>query len=233
MYGLNAFALVMFCCINVLSARLCRCSDTARRKTLRILCLILLSGNALRCALSPLIGHGLRIPVEFSTVAYFTVPAVLLLSLKRLRSWAAYSGLMAGFFYYMTMIIAGGAIYNDYPPLEVYVSMFCHGTVYLCGFVTVGTERCGEEDTRSLILGLACVGIRAVLLRPLVDTPERLFIYKLLDAACIKQFLPPGSWGAALPLYYVTLGALLALSTVGFFKISRLSFGKFSAPAGK
>jgi len=231
-YGLNAFALVMFCCINVLSVRLCKCSDLARRRALRILCLILLLGNALRCVLSPLMGHGLRIPVEFSTVAYFTVPTVLLLSLKRLRSWAAYSGLMAGFFYYMTMIIAGGPIYNDHPPLDVYISMFCHGTVYLCGFVTVGTERCGKEDLRSLICGLACVGVRAVLLRPLVDMPERLFIYRLLDAACVKQLLPPDIWGAALPVYYITLGALLVLSAVGFFKISGRSFDKFSTSAG-
>jgi len=205
----------------------------ARRRALRILCLILLLGNALRCVLSPLMGHGLRIPVEFSTVAYFTVPAVLLLSMERLRSWAAYSGLMAGFFYYMTMIIAGGAIYNDYPPIEVYVSMFCHGTVYLCGFVTSGTERCGEEDMRSLFCGLGCVGLRAVLLRQLVDTPETLFIYRLLDAVCVKQLLPPGSWGAALPVYYIALGALLFLSIAGFFKISRLSFGKFSASASQ
>ena len=40
-------------------------------------------------------------PVEFSTVAYFAVPIILLMTKRRLHSWAAYSGLMAGFFYYI------------------------------------------------------------------------------------------------------------------------------------
>ena len=80
---------------------------------MRWLCAVLLSGNLLRYGvIYPFVKGVVMLPVEFSTVAYFLVPAILLTSKRRLRSWAAYSGLMAGFFYYLAMIAAGGVIYG-------------------------------------------------------------------------------------------------------------------------
>ena len=86
---------------------------------------------------------------------------------RRLHSWAAYSGLMAGFFYYMAMIAAGGMIYGQNPPLDIYISMFCHSSIYFCGFVTIGTEVCSAKDAPKLTLGVAWVAVRAALLRPI------------------------------------------------------------------
>ena len=88
-------------------------------------------------------------PVEFSTVAYFAVPIILLMTKRRLHSWAAYSVLMAGFFYYMAMIAAGGMIYGQNPPLDIYISMFCHSSIYFCGFVTIGKRYAAQRMRRS------------------------------------------------------------------------------------
>lgn len=131
MYGLNAVALVFFGCINVAAYQLCKCPEGRRRTVVRWLCAVLLSGNLLRYGvIYPFVKGVVMLPVEFSTVAYFLVPAILLTSKRRLRSWAAYSGLMAGFFYYLAMIAAGGVIYGAYAPLDIYISMFCHGSIY-------------------------------------------------------------------------------------------------------
>ena len=138
MYGLNAVALVLFGCINALACRLCRCPKAIREKRMTAVCLTLLVWNMVRYGiLFPMVEHRVRVPVEFSSVAYFVVPAIRLLSPKRFRSWAAYSGLMAGFFYYLAAVTLGGTLYQTYPTKEIYLSLLCHGAVYLCGFVAL------------------------------------------------------------------------------------------------
>lgn len=41
MYGLNAVALVLFGCINMLAYRLCRCPEGKRKKVVYVLLLVL------------------------------------------------------------------------------------------------------------------------------------------------------------------------------------------------
>ena len=230
MYGLNAVALVFFGCINVAACQLCKCSEDRRRRVVFILCAVLLGGNLLRYGVVyPFIKGVVRLPVEFSTVAYFAVPSILLTSRRRLHSWAAYSGLMAGFFYYMAMIAAGGVIYGTNPPLDIYISLFCHGTIYFCGFVTVGTELCSAKDAPKLALGVALVAVRAVLLRPWVQGSEGLLIYILLDGAAVKQLLPQSVWTFALPVYYLALAAFVLLTIRGFFRRNQKQYRRFSA----
>ena len=230
MYGLNAVALVFFGCINVLAYRLCKAEAAGRKKVLTTLCVILLAGNLFRYAIVyPLIEGVRAIPVEFSTVAYFVVPTILLMSKRRLHSWAAYSGLMAGFFYYMALIVAGGPLYAASEPADVFISMFCHGTIYLCGFVTIGTELCSAKDAPKLAVGVALVAVRAALLRPFVAGGERLLIYILLDAAAVRQLLPQSAWTVAVPLYYVVIAALVLLTIRGFFRRNQKQYKKFAA----
>ncbi len=231
MYGLNAVALVFFGCINVLAYRLCKCPEGRRRRVIYALCAVLLAGNLFRYAVVyPFIRGVVMLPVEFSAVSYFVVPAILLTSRKKLHSWAAYSGLMAGFFYYMAMIAAGGLIYGTKAPVDVYISMFCHGTVYFCGFVAIGTEACSEKDAPKLALGVALVAAHAAILRPFVAGSDRLLIYILLDAAAVKQLLPHSTWAVALPVYYLAAAALVLLTIRGFFRRSQKQYHRFSAP---
>lgn len=230
MYGLNAVALVFFGCINVMAYQLCKCPERLRRRTVLVLCGVLLGGNLLRyLVIYPVICHVVKLPVEFSTVAYFTVPAILLTSRKRMHSWAAYSGLMAGFFYYMAMIVAGGMLYGTNPPIEIYISMLCHGSIYFCGFVTIGTEVCSQEDAPQLALGVAMVVVRAALLRPFVAGSEGLLIYILLDGAAVRQVLPQSAWPVALPVYYLAVAVFVLLTIRGFFRRNQEQYRKFAA----
>lgn len=230
MYGLNAVALVFFGCINVMAYRVCKSSEALRKRIIRVLCAVLLAVNLLRYGvIYPLTSDALMIPVEFSTVAYFLVPTILLTSKKRLHSWAAYSGLMAGFFYYMAMILAGGPIYAASAPSDVFLSMFCHGTIFFCGFVTIATEECSAKDAPKLAVGIALVVLRAALLRPFVTGSEHLLIYILLDAAVVRQLVPQSAWTFALPVYYLVVSGLVLLTIRGFFRKNRKQYRKFSA----
>ena len=190
--------------------------------------MILLSGNLIRYIIVyPFIVGSVMIPVEFSTVAYFAVPSILLLSKKRLHSWAAYSGLMAGFFYYMAMIIAGGPIYADFPPADVFISMFCHGSIYFCGFVTIASELCSAKEAPSLAVGVILVAVNALVLRPFVAGSEGLLIYILLDGTVIHSLLPQSAWALAMPLYYLTVAALVLITMRGFFRRNEKQYRKF------
>ena len=230
MYGLNAVAIVFFGCINVLSYRLCKCPERGRRRAVRVLCIVLLSPNLFRyCVMYHLIQGAVMLPVEFSTVAYFVAPSILLTSRKKLRSWAAYSGLMAGLFYYMALIIAGGAIYAANPPVDVHISMFCHGAVYFCGFVTICTEVCSAHDAPKLAIGVALVAVRAAVLRPFVAGSDRLLIYILLDAIAVRRILPQHTWTVALPAYYFALIAFVLLTIRGVFCRNQKQDRRFAA----
>ena len=229
MYGLNAVAFIFFCGINLLAYRLSKAPEDVRSKTMLGICLALLLGNALRYTLAyPLVFHEFRIPVEFSTVAYFAVPAILLTGRAKARSWAAYSGLMAGFFYYIGMMIAGGPIYNSYAPYDIYIAMFCHGALYVCGLVTVSTRECAAADRWQLAAGVGFVGLRAALLRPLVSGSGQMLIYILLDGTYVRKYVAAEYLSAALPVYYVVLTALIWLSIRGFFMLSRSRYRKFA-----
>ena len=218
MFGLNAVALVFFGCINASAYNLCKINKQKRRAVVLILSAILLTLNLFRyCVYYPIIKGVMMLPVEFSTVAYFAVPAILLVSKKRLHSWAAYSGLMAGFIYYMAMITAGGMIYETYPPLDIYISMFYHGTVYFCGFVTIGSEVLSAKDAPKLLLGVGLVALRAVLLRPFVTGSDGLLIYILLDGAAVRRLLPQSTWSVTLPVYYILISGFVLLTVRGFF----------------
>ena len=222
MYGLNAVALVLFGCVSVLAHALCKCSKSTRNRAFKGLCMALLTLNLLRYGfIFPFVRHRARIPVEFSSISFFAVPIIFLSGKRRARSWAAYSGLMAGFFYFMALILAGGPLYQTYPPREVYISMFCHGAVYLCGFVAITTESYAPQEAPKLAFGVALVVAWAALFRPVEYDRERLLIYMLLDGACIKQLLPPRAWPAALPAYYLALTAAVLLSIKGFFERNR------------
>ena len=78
--------------------------------------------------------------------------------------------------------------------------MFCHGSIYFCGFVTIGGEVCSAKDAPKLALGVARMAIRAAILRPFVVGSEQLLIYILLDAAAIRQLIPERAWSVALPV---------------------------------
>ena len=170
MTWLNVAALLLFALLNLLAERVGRWPLGWSQPLVRTLCRLLLYGNLLRyLVVYPFFDLQIRIPAEFSTVAYFAVPMILLAGRRTLTGWAAYSGLMAGFFYYLAMAAAGGAIYGDNALADTVISLFCHGTLYFVGRVTIATVRCQSAHMdRLLLCGVGYVALRAALLRPLV-----------------------------------------------------------------
>ena len=226
MLGLNMFAILAFTTINIFAAYLCSCDGEKRKRILRKICFALLTLNLCRYTLSPILGYGIKIPVEFSTVSYFAVPIILLTESKRLQSWAAYSGIMAGFFYYMTMIVAGGRIYNDYPPYDTYISLCCHGTLYLCGLVGLKTDRYLSLDRYKLFGGIGFIALNAQLLRPIADNGTRLFVYELMDGIYVRQILPD-VLKSYLPIFNIALLSGFVLLTVKlFFEFNKALYEK-------
>lgn len=95
----GVFAALLLAFGVVLAYQLCKRPETQRRRVVLVLCAVLLGGNVLRYGVvHPFVLGVVKLPVEFSTVAYFAVPTILLASRRKLHNWAAYSGLMAGIF---------------------------------------------------------------------------------------------------------------------------------------
>ena len=111
----------------------------------------------------------------------------------------------------------------------IYISMFCHGSIYFCGFVTIGGEVCSAKDAPKLALGVARMAIRAAILRPFVVGSEQLLIYILLDVAAIRQLIPERAWSVALPVYYLAAAAFVLLAIRGFFRRNQKQYRRFSA----
>lgn len=230
MYGLNGVALIFFGGINVLAYHLCKAGEKTRRQALHGVALILLGINLIRyLLLYPLLEGRIQLPVEFSTVAYFMVPFIILRRRKKLGSWAAYSGMTAGFFYYLAMIAAGGVLYGAAPVVEVYCSLFCHGVLYFCGMLLTADAPFQMQDRKKLALGVGLVAGRALLLRPVAERGQRFLIYILLDGACVRQLVRRSLWPVALPVYYLLLIGFILLTFRLFFRKSRARYEKFSA----
>ena len=229
MYGLNALAGVFFLTWHIISHWLAKAPPALCRKVMTAVLAGLLGANLLLYGLIyPVVYQRPRLPVEFSALAYFVVPLILLYRRSRGKGWAAYAGLMAGLIYYLAMMIGGGALYDKLAPPDVYLSLLFHGALYLSGLVTISRHSLRHYRPVSLLAGVALVGVYAVLLRPLVDQTERLFIYLLLDGSLLRA-IPVGAAEPFIrPVYYVLLAGLIILSVQVFLKLSAVRYAKFS-----
>lgn len=120
------------------------------------------------------------------------------------------------------MVLAGDAIYGTYPPSDVLLSLFCHGSLLVLGLIVTGTESFTRRETALLPLGVAVVAVRAALLRPWSGSGT-LLIYELLDARILRSTLPAGSLSAALGVYYLTMGVMILLSARLYLAVNRAS----------
>jgi hypothetical protein len=213
MYGLNMFALLVFCAILKLSGRF---------RNVRAASVALLTVNLIRYGLPPVLGYPLALPVEFSSVSYFAVPVIALSGWRPAEVWAAYAGLLAGTCYFATMAAAGGPIYDAYPHWDIYLSMFCHGSLFLIGASILRTRMFRKKEAWKLALGFAAIAANALAVRPLAENGTRLFIYELLDAQYARPFLPQ----ALIPLYFLALFGALYLTIRLFFHLNRMLYKK-------
>ena len=92
------------------------------------------------------------------------MPIILLMTKRRLHSWAALFR-SDGWFLLLHGDARGGRhdLRAESNRLIFTFSMFCHSSIYFCGFVTIGTEVCSAKDAPKLTLGVAWVAVRAAL----------------------------------------------------------------------
>lgn len=191
---------------------------TARQRSgvLRVICFILLSYNIYRYASRSIALNFLRIPVEFSAVSYFAVPLIVLLNLKFLKSWAAYSALLAGGGYFIAIALFGNAVYANGSTDGIVAALFCHGMLFICGLLLISEKRFSHNSSWALTIGLCYVGLRALLLRQRFSGGAGIFIYELLFALRpVKLF-----GGNILPVYYSVLFLLVTASFKIFYSMN-------------
>ncbi|XMB72991.1 hypothetical protein RJI07_03535 [Mycoplasmatota bacterium WC30] len=162
-----------------------------------------------------------KIPVEFSAITYFTTPLVILLKLKKFQVWTVYSSLMAGIFYYLTMMSGGSQIYELYAPANIYTALLCHGALLFIGIVKIRTVVYNKNHSYKLIIGIILILIWSLYMRTQVVFTERLFIYELIDASFVRNL------GYSSPLiiigYYVVLSSLIFISFKLLFFFNKIS----------
>lgn len=215
MFGLNAFSILVYIAITFSIFKVSRQDPKFQDKIVKLLSFTVLVINIFLFAKNPW-----KIPVEFSTVSYFVVPLILLMNMKRLEVWAVYSSIMSGFFYYLTMITTGGAIYNTYPYISVYTSLFCHGSLYFIGMLKLKTILYDEKKSYKIIIGNLFILAWAIYIRPDITLQSRIFIYEIIDGDLVRAFTSSYLW-IYLPVYYVLLSYLVYKSSKGLYKFNK------------
>ena len=89
-----------------------------------------------------------KVPVEFSTLAYFIVPIIVLFNIKELKIWAVYAALLAGLGYYFSMILYGNTLYGHFPVYSVVTSLFNHGSLLAYALITLGTHNFKKTEAK-------------------------------------------------------------------------------------
>lgn len=228
MYGLNGFAVLAFTAINYFSVRLAK-KGRSSKKIIYMLSIFLLLLNSIRYIyIYPFVSHILKIPVEFSTVSYFTVPIIIICHFKKFYGFASYSGLMAGFFYYLALVFSGGPIYGAYDIADVYISMLCHGILYILGFYMISTQKFEKKYSLNIIFGISGIIANALIFRPLMEKTDTLLIYFLLDAIPVSKLLCTENAKIVLPVYYTAVVILLLTSVFAFFRMNKKELLRFA-----
>lgn len=216
MFGINLLSLIIFFAILVASSQISLYEQRTKNIVLNGFAVIVLVLSIIR-----FINNPGQIPVEYSTVSYFTVPIIILLKIKKIEIWAVYASIMAGFFYYLTMILAGEAIYGGHDSIIVYISWFNHGTLLLIGLVKLQTVQYKKQVAYVIVVGNILMLLWALFARPLVTITNRLFIYEIIDATYLDD-LGVGNSILLKIAFYILLTLLLLRSRKLIFKLNEL-----------
>ena len=152
-----------------------------------------------------------KVPVEFSTLSYFVVPFIVLFNIKDLKLWAAFSALLSGGGYFLSMVVNGNGLYSHFPVYSVATSLFNHGSLLAFAVITLLTYDIKKNDKYILLGGVLFNITWATLIRPFVLHPGRIFILEILDASIVRMYYP-GSLYIGIPVYFVIAFSLLFLS---------------------
>lgn len=183
---------------------------------LKSLCFLLLIFNLIRYTYDSLHGTRMRIPIEFSAVTYFVLPIIVLFKLNIFRSWAAYSGTLAGGCFFINAIVLGEIIYGSHNAFSVISTFACHGILLFCGLVLISEKRFSKYTGWVITLGLVYTAVRTFLLKEWFSGGSGIFICELIFA-----YIPTRLFGKnVIPFYYLLLFVLVIISFKLFFALN-------------
>lgn len=153
-----------------------------------------------------------KLPIELSTISYFLVPVILYFNIKRLNIWAVYASILSGALYYFSMIVAGQQLYGHFPVYSYLTSLFNHGTLLIYSVIMLKNVKFFKSERYIIWIGLLATIVYALLMRPLVTHPGRVFIFEVLDADLVNAYF--SSYGVvAYSIYYILFALFLYSSS--------------------
>lgn len=220
MYGLNVFALIVLIGLFYVVSLLSKKEETTQKKVLLIVSLVLLLFNSIKFIIEPS-----EIPVEFSTITYFVAPLILISRIRFLEIWAVYSAIMAGVFYYLTVLTTGGNTYELYSHANIYTSLYCHGSLFFLGLLKLKTTKYNVKQSFVILIGNCSVLIWALYIRPQIVFSERIFIYELIDGSFVNQVVSHNLF-IFKSIYYVVLVFVIYKSSKVLFTVNEFLYKK-------
>lgn len=202
--------------IFVLLRRFSNIKDKTKSKITDALCFALLLLNILKYLGQSFTLGRVSLPVEFSAIAYFAVPIIMLLRVSFLRVWAVYSSLLAGSGYFFTFTLFGDMIYKNYSTDKIITAMFCHGILLFIGLSQISFKKFSRYTGWILTLGLCMCVTYSFYMSNFAPKLRGVFMYELIFGfAAVDVF-----GKTILPLYYLLVVTLFSLSLIIFYKLN-------------
>ncbi|PAT01114.1 hypothetical protein CI105_08265 [Candidatus Izimaplasma bacterium ZiA1] len=214
MYGLNTFALLIVIGILYFVSIVSKEKEYMQNRIILVLSILLISINGYMFYLRPK-----EIPVEFSTITYFVSSVIFILRIKYIEIWAVYSAVMAGVFYYLTVLVTGGNTYEFYSHSNVYIALFSHGSLLFMGLLKLKTTKYNQNLSFVIIIGNLLILAWALYIRPAITYNERIFIYELIDGKYLNQ-LDTSFIFIIKPVYYILVSFFVYKSSKVIFKVN-------------
>ncbi len=202
--------------ISLLLRRFLHLKDKLRKRITDFLCWSLLLFNLLKYISQSFTLGRLSIPIEFSAVAYFAVPIIILFRIGFLRVWAVYSSLLAGSGYFFAFALFGDKIYKNYPFDKILVALLCHGILLFIGLSQISFKRFSAYSGWILALGLCLCVFHALNMSNFALNLRGVFMYELIFGfAAVDLF-----GKMILPVYYFLVFAVFSFSLGLFYKLN-------------
>ena len=127
----------------------------------------------------------------------------------------------SGFFYYVSMVLAGDTMYGDFPIYSYSTSLFNHGTLIIYSLIVAKDIKFKSKEIHIIHIGLLLTMIYALLMRPIITHPGRIFIYMILDAELVKAYFL-NIKHIMYPVYYILFGLYLYFSGYVVFLLNKI-----------
>ena len=212
----NIIAATEVLLISLLLRRFFNLKEKQRGKITDFLCLCLLLFNLTKYISQSVMLGRLSIPVEFSAVAYFLVPAIIILRITFLRVWAVYSSLLAGSGYFFVFSLFGSKIYENYSVDKIISALICHGILLFIGLSQLSFKKFSVYSGWILTVGLCFCVFHALNMSSVAVNLRGVFMYELIFGfAAVDLF-----GKMILPFYYFLVFTVFSFSFFVFYKLN-------------